>query len=39
MSTDLAMLLAGVGLIVIGSLWAGWNLARRVTRYMLGGRP
>jgi hypothetical protein len=28
----------GLALIVFGSAWAGWNVARRVIRYMLGGR-
>ena len=35
--SDLELALLGVALIVAGSAWAGWNLARRVTRYMLGG--
>ena len=38
MSVDLPLLALGLGLVAGGSLWAGWGLARRVTRYMLGGR-
>lgn len=38
MTPDLPLLALGLALVIAGSLWAGWNLARRVTRYMLGSR-
>jgi hypothetical protein len=34
----LALIVGGLALIVGGGAALGWNIARRVTRYMLGGR-
>jgi hypothetical protein len=33
----LALIIGGLALIIGGSAALGWNAARRVTRYMLGG--
>ena len=34
----LALIVGGLALIVGGGVALGWNIARRVTRYMPGGR-
>ena len=34
----LALIVGGLALIVGDGAALGWNIARRVTRYMLGGR-
>ena len=37
-ASDLVMFALGLALIVGGSVALSWNIARRVTRYMPGGR-
>jgi hypothetical protein len=37
-ASDLVMFALGLALIFVGGVALSWNIARRVTRYMLGGR-
>lgn len=37
--TATALALIGAGLVFFSGVVTGWTLARRVTGYMLGGRP